>query len=166
MSSLDVTSQEVRGAAEKVLGNPILFPDEFKTWLSDFVATNVPLIPFSHIFGARLNTARSGQYVATSESTTSAAYTDLATVGPQVTNLSDGTYLIVYGAESRSRYSVSINGAAASDDDSIYCVEAVVPAARAKISSLKNNNANTICMKYINGSFKNRWMVVVRIGAP
>ena len=155
-----------RADMDKMLGNPILFPKEFKDWMMDFVATNIPLIPFSHLFGSHINIARSGNFVAASESKTATSYGDLATVGPQLTNLSDGTYLIAWGVRSRSRASISVNGASAVDADSIYATETEPPGGRMKIVSMQNNNANTVCVKYTSGTYADRWLTVIRIGAP
>ena len=143
-----------------------MFPDEFKRWLGDFFATNIPLIPYSHIFGSKQNTARSGVSVTASETTASTAYTDLTTVGPEITNIADGTYLVMYGVQCRARASISVNGAAASDDDSIWGEEADPAAARMKIVSMSNNNSNSVKMVYKNGTFSHRWLSIMRLGAP
>ena len=150
----------------KMLGNPILFPKEFKSWLADFLATNIPMIPFSHVFGAKVNIARSGDFVATSESTTSASYTNLATDGPGLTNLADGTYLIAWGVTSRQRSSISVNGATPSDDDSLIATECGPAGARMKIVSMKNEHNNSVKIQYKNGTFSKRWITVIRIGSP
>lgn len=162
----EIPSEPVRNEAATLLSHPLHFPDEFKRWLGDFVLTNIPMIPFGHIFGARQNTARSGDYVAASESTTSTSYTDLATVGPLIENIADGTYLLMYGVQCRAHASISVNGAAASDDDSIWGEEAAPAAGRMKIVSLKNNNANSVKMVYKDGTFSHRWLVIMRLGSP
>lgn len=164
----EIPDQAARDQFEKLLGAPILFPKEFKDWMADFVALNIPLIPFSHIFGAKINIARSGNFIATAEAGPSAtAYGDCATVGPLLTGLADGSYLIVYGARGRDRTSISINGATAVDADSFYGTEAGPSSARMKISSLKNNDNNTITMKYKGtNTFALRWLIVIRLGAP
>jgi hypothetical protein len=76
----------------------------------------------------------------------------------------------VYGANGRSRASVSFNGAAASDDNSFYTVEAGTAGARGMFKSFASDNGgagNTICMKYKPSSpFANRWLFVIRLGPP
>lgn len=158
--------EETRQTLDGLIGKPIFFPQEFKNWLMDYVAVNIPLIPYGQILGARQNTGRSGVSITASESTASTSYTDLATVGPQLTNIADGTYLIMYGVRCRARASISINGAAASDDDSIWGEEASPAATRMKIVSLSNNNANTVKMVYESGTFSHRWLSIMRLGAP
>lgn len=164
----NLPDQNVRETAEKLLSAPLLFPDEFKRWLGDFVATNVPLIPYSHIFGAKHNTARSGASITASESTTSTtAYVDLTTAGPSITGIANGTYLVMYGARCRDRASISVNSAAPSDDDSIWGEEAGPAATRMKIVSLNSNNENSIAMKYRGtNAFSHRWLSIMRLGAP
>lgn len=177
MSNVDTTPSALQGDdvrltesqredLDKMLGNPILFPKEFKNWMMDFVAVNIPLIPFSHLFGSHVNIARSGNFVPTSESTASPTYTDLATVGPQLQHLADGTYLIAWGVTSRQRASISVNGATPSDDDSLWATEMNPPGTRMKIVSMKNNNDNSVKIQYKSGTFQDRWLTVIRIGAP
>src|SRR5438132_8766379 len=62
--------------------------------------------------------------VATAQNTTNGAYVDLATVGPTITGLPDGVYLIFHGAalvtgtaDQQAFQSVSFNGAGPSDAD-------------------------------------------------
>jgi hypothetical protein len=162
----DIPDETVRAESEMLLSHPLHFPDEFKRWLGDFVATNIPMIPFSHIFGARQNTARSGVYIPTSETTAVTAYTNLATVGPEITLIADGTYLVMYGATCRARCSISVNGAVPVDDDSIWGEEQGPAAGRMKIISLKNNNQNTLRLQYKSGTFSHRWLVIMRLGSP
>lgn len=165
---MTVPSESDRDEAAKLLSAPLLFPDEFKRWLGDYVATNIPLIPYSHIFGARHNTARSGVSITASESTTSTtAYVDLTTDGPSITGIADGTYLVMYGVKTRSRASLSVNGSTPSDDDSIWGEEASPAAARMKIVSLNSDNTNTIKMQYKGtNAFSHRWLSIMRLGAP
>jgi hypothetical protein len=162
-------SPEALTDMQQKLSAPILFPKEFKQWLTDYVATNIPMIPFSQIFGSHLNLARSGDHISASESKTATSYGDLTTVGPQLTGLGAGTYLIMYGAYGRAKASISFNGAAASDDDSFYTIEGSTAGARGRFKSFaddKGGAGNTLCMKYKNGTFSNRWLFVIRLGPP
>jgi hypothetical protein len=149
----------------KLLSRPLFFPEEFKTWLQDYVSVNIPMIPYSHVFGSRINIARSGNYVAASESTTSTSYTDLATVGPLLTNLANGTYLIGYGANNRAYASLSVNGATPLDADGIHCHEIVSAGARWSLQSMNSNNQNTVKVQYKSGwAHSKRWLVAMRVG--
>ncbi len=160
-------SDEVRAEIELLLSHPLHFPDEFKRWMGDFVATNVPMIPFSHIFGSRVNIARSGNTIITAETAPGGTYGDMATVGPQITDIADGKYLLMYGARGRDRTSISVNGATAVDDDSIWGEEAGPSAGRMKIVSMNNDNLNTVCLKYKgSGTISHRWLTIMRLGSP
>ncbi len=158
--------EETRQQIGELLSHPLHFPDEFKRWLGDFVSVNIPMIPFSHIFGAKVNLARSGDYIAASETKATSGYGDLPTVGPQITNLADGKYLFAFGIKSRQKASLSYNGSAPSDEESITANESNPNGGRLLIKMLSNNNKNTVCVKYINGTFQDRWLVAIRLGAP
>lgn len=158
---------------QKLLSAPIFFPETFKDWLTDFVGTNIPLIPYTHFFGAQLNIARSGNSITASESTTSSTYTDLTTVGPTITGLGDGTYVVLFGCHLLGQgalAAVSVNGSTPSDDDAIHESEIEVTGGRGLFVTLKNNGNSTLTMKYrkdggASATFKNRWMTVLRVGA-
>lgn len=152
----------------KMFSHPLHFPEEFKSWITDYTSMMIPMIPFSHIFGARSNIARSGDFIATSETYSGGGtYGDLATVGPQILNIADGQYLIGYGCTSRGTMSPSINGATPSDDFAIDANESDPSGAMLIIQSFSNNNNNSVKLQYKeNFSFANRWLFVMRLGAP
>ncbi len=158
--------EATRTEMEQLLSHPLHFPEEFKRWMGDFISTNIPMIPFSHIFGAKINIARSGDYISTSETKATTGYGDLPTVGPQITGLADGKYLIAFGIKARQSASLSYNGSAPSDDDAINANESNPNGGRMIIKTLASNNNNTVCVKYKNGTFQDRWLVVIRVGAP
>lgn len=163
----EIPSEEVRDEAAALLSHPLHYPDEFKRWMSDFITTNIPMIPFSHIFGAKVNIARSGDYIATSETGPGASYGDCATVGPSLTGLADGKYLFAYGCKSRGVYSPSFNGSTPSDDDSVEANESNPNGGRMIIKTLENKDNNSVVMKYkTTRAFQDRWIVAIRIGAP
>lgn len=157
----------------KVLSAPIFFPEPFKDWLTDFIGTNIPLIPFSHFFGAKSNLARSGNSVSASETTTSATYADLTTLGPEITGLANGTYAVFFGTNMAGQgayAAVSVNAAVPSDDDAVHESEIDVTAGRGLFVTLTSNNVNKLTMKYrkeggASATFKDRWMSALRIGA-
>jgi hypothetical protein len=155
------------GQGVPLVSSPLFFPQEFKHWLSDFVAVGIPMIPYSHIFGSHVNIARSIESVSASESTTAAGYKDLTTVGPEITELADGKYLVAYGATSRDYTSISINGSTPVDTDAIYGHEFNPAAAFMKVISVKENNLNTLKLQYKGTRvFSFRWLFAMRIGAP
>jgi hypothetical protein len=169
---VNLSDREIQ-TLDKLLSAPIFFPDAFKTWLTDFVATNIPQIPYSHFLGAQANLARSADAVSASQSTTSSTYTDLTTAGPSLALLGDGTYLVFFGSslDGQGAYcAVSVNGATPSDDDALHEAEIGVSGGRAVFVTLKNSGNSTLTMKYrkeggANATFANRWMSVLRVGA-
>lgn len=107
------------------LGHPLEFPPEFKRWLADYVATQVPKLPISQVFGYQLQRVRTA-VVDTQQTTTSTSYTDLATTGPTLSQLANGFYLLVFGGDCSNASSAgdgymapSINGVAAADADGV-----------------------------------------------
>lgn len=156
---------------------------QLKLWFEQ-QGINVPVsqIPGFSQFGARLATVLS----TAGETTTSNTYVDLATAGPEITELSNGKYMLVYGAQAHNTtatgggiISVSVNGGAASDDN----LAATYPDAsaawptgsssivRATLADLVDGN-NTVTMKYRRGNatgtagFANRWLVAIRYANP
>ena len=167
----------------KFLGRYLSFPEDipprFKSWLIDFIAVNIPQIPISQVTGFKqveqveVFTAE----VLTSQTTTSTSYTNLGTVGPEKTGLRAGQYLILFGSRqgtsssgTASSMSVSINGAAASDNDQAWSatISLDVSVSRAVVKNLALAS-NTITCKYRavfggTSTFTNRWLVAQRIG--
>ena len=160
--------EATRVEMEQLLSHPLHFPEEFKRWMGDFITTNIPMIPFSHIFGAKVNIARSGDYVATLETIPAGTWVDCATVGPQITGLADGKYIIAFGHKSRGDCSLSYNGSTPLDDEGIFANESGPNSGRMVMKTLKNNDNNTICMKYTESGrqTEQRWLVCIRVGAP
>lgn len=150
-------------------------PDKFKSWSIEYPAVNGLPIPASQIQGFAQYTAIQSQVLA-SESTSSTSYTNLTTTGPEVTGLSDGEYLLIFGCVFDSsggdgHMSPSINGSTPSDNDAAYQQPSSANRfnmVRAVTKSLANNNNNTITMQYkvTSGAqvFKNRWFIVLRTG--
>src|SRR6187455_1616995 len=164
-------AEHIRDEVAQLLSHPLHFPDEFKRWMGDYITVNVPMIPFSHIFGAKINIGRSGDYIETSETpsvTSGGLYWDLATVGPQILQLSDGEYLFAYGCNTRGQMSISFNGSTPEDDDSVQASGIATPTARLIQKSLKTDNNNTVVLKYKAGirSFSARWLIAIRLGSP
>lgn len=114
--------QRVLAAASR---NPNLIPADFMSYLLDWIQTQRLQVPIGQVFGFTGFTFRAGVAVATPESTTSTSYGDLATPGPFLSGLSDGSYAVFFGADvqapsgSAAYASISPNGATPSDDDAI-----------------------------------------------
>lgn len=125
------------------LRHPILFPDEFKSWLQDWIAVNIPKIPVSQIFGFKIQSVKTGPEVATAQSTSSTSFTDLATVGPTVENLVNGFYVVMFGANRSTTpfdpgiiMGLSIDGAAPDT---------------AQVANLNENNGGGIALVDLSG---------------
>lgn len=114
----DLTDEE-RQQIKDYLSHPILFPPDFKNWISDYVGMMIPKISVQQIMGFELWQIKSATEIVTDESTSSTAYTSLATAGPEIPNLSPGFYVAIWGANvggypfaaSKNGYmGISING--------------------------------------------------------
>ncbi len=138
----------------KFLADPISnLPPEFTKWLEDFQALNIPQIPISQIVGF---TGFVGKFnkvtTAVSESTGSTAYVDLATPGPMLTGLADGTYFFLYGAEVfdspgfSAELTLSMNSGTPAPGDLATAASGI--ALGFTTATLKNNNDNSVRMVY------------------
>lgn len=184
MSELQVAdlSKEDRDRISQRLGAPIHFPPEFKTWLLDYIAVNIPVLPISHFLGY-VSTKAYSNLVETVENTDSGSYTDMATVGPQL-SLPRGRYLLLYGATlaavsspgaNAGKMSPSINGGAASDDDSVDVFTfngTNMNGSFAIVKDLTTVETNTLVMRYKKDSgvsagqptWGMRWFSAIRFG--
>ena len=171
MADADIQQQVM-----EVLSDPMNLPSTFwdymvKRWLRD-----APVFPISQVFGFSATVAQTATEIATSETTSSASFVDLATVGPTLTGIPDGKYLIIFGASSKNttagsgaKMSIDINGGGAADADSTNCaVDQFVDVARFRTKTLANNGSNTITAKYRvtanTGTFANRSLIAIRYG--
>lgn len=157
------------------MNDPLLFvPKPFETWMVDRVAVSGLNLPIGQIIGFSQFTVQS-DFVITSESTASLVYTNLATVGPTLTGIPDGQYLLAFGAQTSvtndtASMSVSVNGVAASDNDSatIGTTGAVGGNIVRFISStLSTGGNNSVTVKYRtnNGTvvpFLRRWLIALK----
>lgn len=170
---------------KEYLKNPILFPEEFTTWITDFYATNIPKIPVSQILGFAIHKIKSVDTIGT-EPTNSSSYAsfcegvtanpsgwvDLATDGPELTGLANGYYLCMYGAFTYGntgavRVGISKDGGTPADD------EAMVTAAGHNmrlflVDFSQGNHDHTLKMKYENTGafgawFSSRWVHAVKV---
>lgn len=150
---------------------------EFKAWLVDFILVNVvPQIPVSQLSGFRSFTSTHDE-IPNAETISSTTYTDLATVGPQLTDLSDGSYSFLFGCNYSSSaggdgyMALSVNGAAPSDALAAYIRPSVANRynlVRGVEMTIKSGAANTVKAQYrvssgTNG-FESRWLIGQRTG--
>lgn len=178
----DVLTPDQRDQIDAFLGSPIKYPPEFKQWLTDYLAVNIPPIPVSQLLGYKPTLAHN-EIVNPDEPQTSPERTwvDIDTYGPAVPDLSDGTYFCAWGAKTgrgnaggaTTRIGLSVNGAdpagfnyatfQANDPDAM-----VWKACLATARNGKDNNE--IRLKYwfdlgggASAQFAHRWLTVIRV---
>lgn len=180
MSVADEMSPEERELINKLLAHPEEFPPEFRNWILNYLGQNIPPLPVEHFQGYKVLLVREAAPVVTAQSTTSATYVDLATVGPELTKLPDGRYIVFFGCNVDSdlagdwgKISLSINGAAPSDAHELFVdpiPDAEIPGINVvETDPISNNNNNSIKMQYKSAGapgtqFSLRWMIAVRTG--
>jgi hypothetical protein len=163
----------------EVLSDPMNLPSSFWDYMVRKWLQSSPVLPISQIFGFTQFTAQSAA-VATSEATGSTTYADLATVGPTISGLADGHYvLLATSLISNSTGSVgsfaspSLNGSTPLDSDAAIVVTSAagvpqVTAIGASIQTLSSGNNNTIKMQYRvgagSGTFTYRKLIALKYG--
>ena len=168
-------STEERILMQKILSNPLYFPKEFKTWLNDYLAVNIPLIPISQILGFSTFSASISTTTA-SFATTSNTYVTSSS-GPSISAIPNGKYIFIYGTlatnstlDKINYFSPSVNSAVPSDNNAAiwgtnptnihhgvtYCF----------LSTLSSSNNNRIDMEYRvdggTGNWKSRWLALIK----
>lgn len=167
----DITlMQRVLTAAAK---SPNLIPSDFMAYMFDWIQTQRLQIPISQVFGFTQFAAQS-DFVSANEKTSSTTYTDLSTVGPTLGGLSDGKYVLIFGAAhaisatpAAARMAVQANSATPVDDDSTEAVtDSLISCSRATVASVVNGNSNTFTAKYKatsgTAAFESRWLVALK----
>lgn len=150
-------------------------PKPFETWMIDKVASSGFDVPISQVIGFTLFAPQEASVLTASEATTSTNYADLTTVGPTISGLPDGVYLVQHGCRAKASVagntavqSVSANGAAASDSDAVMAdVDQFVTVSAPVVVTLAAGGNNSITCKYRvsagTGTFHLRRLVVARI---
>jgi hypothetical protein len=148
------------------LRHPLLFPDDFKAWLQDWIAVNIPKIPISQIYGFKIHSVKSGAEVATAEALTSSSYIDLTTVGPEVENLVNGFYVVMFGGHSQSiLMGLSVDGGAV-DEEQIANLNEDSGGAIALLDLTTGDHQHTVTAKYKSaggGTVSERWMHALKV---
>jgi hypothetical protein len=176
MSELDRKDiQELRD----VLKRPLFFPDNFKSWLSDYIALNVPKMPLSHVYGYKLQDVKSDYFgTGAFANVTSTSYSD-ADDGehPVLTGVANGFYIVLFGARRPSQtapemfMAVSINGSTPIDNDAVWYGQnnfSSTTQGRAVIVEARSDNNNKFALKYRLGaagsaSIFRRYMILMRV---
>lgn len=142
---------------------------ELRLWLEQ----NPPAIGISNILGFSQFTAQPATTISVSESTTSATYTDLLTVGPALTGLPDGKYMLIFGglvtssAAGSAWMAPQINATAASDTNGLSCGAGTTNSGAFACTVTLSGGSNTITMKYrtdsgATGTYTRRWLIALR----
>ena len=87
----------------RVFQDPRRIPAVFWSYLQSWLEANPPLLPISQIVGFSQFTTVVANARRLAETTTSQRLTNLATVGPQLTGLSDGIYDVIVGLSAAVR---------------------------------------------------------------
>lgn len=166
---------------QELFSDPTLLPDSIKSWLPNYLGTNPPDIPIDNVVGFQQNAVTSAPVINAVETVQSVPYKDLTTVGPTLTGLSDGTYVVVYGCaamistgNSRARANISLNGALPDDTvtPQIYTQIAtgMVGLSTSTVVRLSAGLGNSIKLQYSSGAltsatatFDRRYLSATRI---
>lgn len=181
-------SPEERARMRRMLMFPEEFPPEFKNWLLEYVGVNAELQQ-SQVRGLVTSLSPAFDIITTSETTLSTSYVDLSTVGPQITGLGDGIYLVLFGCQMTvtanifgGAMAIETDDVAASDATGFSIQEGVgegpnveffdIPGMRALLLTLTHAGNNTLTAKYkytaptssSNPYYSNRWLAAIRVG--
>lgn len=176
-----VLTQEQRDQIGEYLSSPLKYPPEFKQWLTDYLATNIPPIPVSQLMGYKGTLARYDFEATFSDGNTSPerTWTTLDGLGPVIDQLADGIYWAVWGyhhpglnaGSSTQRMGLSVNGAAPltwTESITLDTGKTIWRADRLDVSG--GNDNNTVEANYwfdlaggADGEFSKRWMALLRI---
>lgn len=167
----DLTDAE-RKQITDYLSHPILFPADFKNWVSDYVGMNIPKISVNQIFGFELWSVKSADPVESSITlSNSASYASSG--GPTLTGLANGFYIVLWGGNVGSFISgdheamlgLSVNGAtptvAAASDAGSFGMAALV-------DLTQGLGSNTLEVKYklnssTSRSVQERWLHALKV---
>jgi hypothetical protein len=177
----DYLTADERAVRVRALTSPEDFPQKFGAWLANYVAINGK-VNRHQIDGLSRLTPHTAEVLTSEAKSWDATYGDLATVGPELTDLGKGTYLVMFGAEVlhqeasvESSMTVSINGATALSSDGVTYFTSSNSnwyALRRYIVLDLPLPSNTLVCKYrrvgdgaTTANFKNRSLVAIRVGS-
>lgn len=171
----ELTAQESQKKAD-ALKNVIVVPEPFKGWLADFGARVATDFLVQHAQGFRESRFVSDTVDTSETCSNTSDWGDIATVGPILEHLSDGTYLFVFGffsdtgsgnPDDRSAV-LKINGSLESvPTDNEAVARQIGNAWRAAQFTIKNNDNNEVKMVYkvttATRTFEHRFLHAVKI---
>lgn len=179
MSQQRHSQQDTNAAVQGVRPPPVMSIFDFsaealgelKTWLEQ----NPPSIPITQVIGYSQQTAQAAPYIAVTETTTGTSFGDLATVGPQLTALPDGVYLVFYGCAAACATGDEADMGVQSNSDAIDGQSSIVTLTTTFTSisgavqkTLNAGGNNTLTAKYLSlkggtASFGRRYLIALKI---
>lgn len=146
---------------------------EFLAQIGAYLALN-PL-PITQVPGFALFTARAAPTIAADQSTASTSPTSLSTAGPTLTSLSNGLYLMLFGASGdivgggnpTGYMGIKVNSTEPTSAAALYFDSASrAPGAFIALATLSAGNNTLLARYWTSGTgtveCKNRWLVVLR----
>lgn len=142
---------------------------ELKLWMES-AGLSLPSVIRAQSTANAASVTRSA-FTATTELTSSTSYTNLATTGPELTDVTAGNYVLIWGATCLSPAAQVSSMAVAEDGTVITHAAETQVTTNTSISSsgLYTITGTTLTAKYkisggANGSWSNRWLVAIKIG--
>ena len=159
----------------KLWGAPLRYPREFKTWLPDYVALQIPDIPVTQIFGFLQFVPQISSRLTDDTVVTSRTFADpiSGAAGPTITGLPPGQYLILLGAVMAASSAatpfyvgVKVNTTEAVDSDSIVTYTPTAVPGMTALAKTLSLDTNTITMRFRTASGTAlalyRWMIALK----
>lgn len=151
------------------------WPKDAISYLAERIGLEGFQIPVSQLSGFNQFVAQVAPTVAAAESTASTAYTDLATVGPKISGMPGGAYLLLFGcnvlnsvASYRAHMSVDVNSAGAADADGAQWVGTTDVSVMKAVAVSLTAESNTVTAKYRSSNaassalFGSRWLIALK----
>ncbi len=177
MSSPEQTVREFSPADQqllkKILSRPLLLPPEFKSWLYKF-ASGDAAPHFQEILGVRQRRWRIADQCVLPELCSSTSYVDLATLGPQLTGLENGSYMVMFGywtegGTAVTRFASSFYNGLGTGGSQEAEVNRDGQAMQVHLVDLQKDNNNSILVRYRTsggtGNFGKRWLHAVQVAS-
>lgn len=150
------------------------WPKDTIGYLAERITMEGLQIPVSQLSGFTQFTAQAAPTIDTEESTTSPSFTDLATVGPKLTGLPDGQYVILWGcyayitvAGQAARMGVEVNTTDPGAGMSCFTTLTTnIFFSRAATTTLSNAGNNSLTARYSaalgTATFGQRWLIALK----
>lgn len=160
---------------DRLLSDPLAYPAIFKNWLLAYLRDNLRGLPLSSVSNAG-GLVDYGGPIVTREQILATGYGNLATVGPSITGLPSGVFVVSHGCALfinaggvRAYQSVSINGGTPSDDNAVVSEQATLgPSGSFSFVASLQAESNDLLLQYraanvAGAQFERRWLEAIRI---